>query len=210
MRTYLLICCAIISLLLLKISFAQDTHSEQCGDVVEMVRNTMKSINVNDYFVVTLQRKGQAYYMLFVSFEHKPDKESKDTVITPWRLLERQGQSLNYCLIAGGIKSEPLKSMQDANPQKRFGMPGSGYPRCTNGDDPLSTIDMQLWANKELGESFVTYLTSDIGSNNFLFMMSNDGYWILINNDKNNLNDSCYYSRGDSVLMNQQAPKVKH
>jgi len=209
MRTYLIILLAINSLLLSQLSFAQNNHSEQCGDVTEMVINTMKSINLHDYDVITLRRKGQAYYMLFVSFEHKPDKEGKDTLLTPWRLLERQGQSLDYCLIAGGTKSESLKSMQDANPQKRYGMPGSGYPRCTNGDDPLSAIDMQLWANKELGESFVGYYTSDIGSNNFLFMMSNDGYWILINDDKKNPNDSCYYSRGDSVLMNQQVPKAK-
>jgi len=97
--------------------------------------------------------------------------------------------------------SPEANSAHFANPKKKYGMPGSGNQRCSDGRDTLDAIDIQLWANKELGESFILYLHSDISEKNFTFLMSNDLNWILIDNLKSDSAQACYYARGDNIVI---------
>ncbi len=106
-----------------------------------------------------MRRNGQTYFMLVISKVDLSHSSDKPGLFAPWRLMERQGQSTNYCIIAAGERIEPLQSIQSVpNPRTRYGMPGSGYQRCSNGDNIQDAIDVRIWANKELGESLTNPL----------------------------------------------------
>jgi hypothetical protein len=56
------------------------------------------------------------------------------------------------------------------------------------------------------GESFNVYLNSDIGAENFTFLMSDDRYWILLSEKKKNIAEACFYSRGDETITHYDMP----
>ncbi len=145
---------------------------------------------------------GETYYGLTLG-QYVPGRNHPDgTPLVQWRLLERQGDTSNYCLIAFGDYVEFLQNMSTStNPRKRYGMPGSGFQRCSDANDVLDADDVRLWANRELGDSFVVHLTSQVGDNDFTFLMSNDLNWILINSSKSEKFKSCYYSRGPTLSI---------
>ncbi len=72
------------------------------------------------------------------------------------------------------IAVEVLMSLHNGSePKTRFGMPGSGNPRCNVRSDGIMAIGaVRLSANKELGESFVQHLTSDDGKESFTLLNS--------------------------------------
>ena len=179
---------------------AQGQLSQLCGDGLVMMRYATNGVrSENSEF--TLQRNGSVYYILFVSKVDQSQGENEKGPFAPWRLLERQGQSPKYCLIAAGDRFEALLSTEYANPIKKYGMPGSGYQRCSDGKNITDGLDVRLWANKELGKSFVLQLNSDIGDNNFMFLMSDDLNWTLLDESKSEISKVCYHSRGDAVAI---------
>jgi hypothetical protein len=191
------------------LSFGETALSQKCMDSMDAFRYAMNSVRVEN--VEYSLRTGQStYYALIVSKVDKSKASTKEGLYAPWRLLERQGQSLNYCLVAAGERMEALASVQFANPKKKYGMPGSGYQRCSDGGDLMDGVDVRLWANKELGESFTLYLHSDISEKNFTFLLSNDDHWILIDELKNDPSKACYYARGDNIISHDdlQAPPL--
>jgi hypothetical protein len=192
------------------VCFAQMTLQQKCGDVIDIMRYSLQGVR-GENVVYSLKRNGQTYYELFVSkVDQSKNVESKG-LFAPWRLIERQDQSLNYCVIAAGEWIESLLSVHMANPRQKYGMPGSGYQRCSDGKDIQDAIDVRLWANKELGESFTLHLPSDIGDKNFTFLLSNDRYWVLLDEERNNAAMRCFYSRGDAMAAhpNMKMPPVK-
>ena len=60
---------------------------------------------------------------------------------------------------------------------------------------------MRMWANKELGEVMTLHLNSDIGTNDFTFLMANDRAWILLDNERNDAKRVCYRSRGTTAVV---------
>jgi hypothetical protein len=184
-----------------RICFAQTEIQQKCGDALSMMRYSLQGLRAENS-VFSLKRNGQTYLELFVSkIDLSKNGEEKSVLFAPWRLIERQGQSLDYCMIAAGDWVESLTNVQAAHPRMKYGMPGSGFQRCSDGKDIQDAIDVRIWANKELGESFTLYLRSDIGENNFTFLMSNDKHWIIIDDNKNNVAISCFHSRGEDVAV---------
>ncbi|MCP4123521.1 MAG: hypothetical protein GY751_17360 [Bacteroidetes bacterium] len=149
----------------------------------------------------SLKYAGGTNYLLFISKVDPKQSSEKLGLFSPWRLIERQAPSLDYCLIAAGNRIEALGSAEYANPQKKYGTPGSGNQRCSDGKTVLDAIDVRLWANKELGKSFILHLNSEVGDRNFTYLMSNDKHWILIDEAKKNVAEACYYARGDAVAI---------
>lgn len=175
-------------------SLAKDESS--CSDAVASIQAVYSFVG-NNNISYQLKRNGQTYAILAHSRQTSPDPKS-----SKWRLIERQGESVTYCVIAEGTSIEPLASVHSGNPPAKYGLPGSGSPRCFSqrvGALPGS-VEVRLWANKELGESIVLSLNADTGNKNYTFLTSKDntGYWILLETAKNNLNDTCYHSRGDA------------
>ena len=179
---------------------------QRCGDVLAIMSYAEQGVSLKNS-VFTLGRSGQGYYLLFLSKVDPSRNSETKGLFSPWRLLERQGETLNYCLIAAGDRIEALKSLQSIpNPQTRYGMPGSSLARCSDGSNVQTAVDLRIWANKELGDSLVFHLTSNIADKNFTFLMSKDNYWILLDEDRRNVAAACFYSRGDQAISHYDMP----
>jgi hypothetical protein len=189
------------------IAWSADVEHRQCMDVLKAMKFAFQGVKESN-LVYSLKRGGETYYMLYVS-AYDENKITEDGVaIMPWRLLERQGESTNYCLIGAGKKVERLLDMHDApGAKKKYGMPGSGYQRCTDSSDGIfSSLAIRVWANKELGKSYVQHFTSEIGQNDFALLNSTEGQggkisWIMLNSKKGDPSSVCYYDRGDDMAL---------
>jgi hypothetical protein len=179
---------------------ANDKFTQKCGDGSEMMMYALRDVH-SENSSFSLKRSGVAHYVLIVSTVDMQKNDEKSGLFAPWRLLERQPQSSNYCLIAAGNRIEALLSFEYAGPRKKYGIPGSGHQRCSDGHDVMDAIDVRLWANKELGESFTLHLNSEIGDKNFTYLMSNDRHWILLDQSKKTISEVCYYARGEEVTI---------
>lgn len=173
----------------------QPTSTIFCSDVVEQIQAAASFVSPSNY-AVQLTRDKEARLILFIQ---QPDQSKKSL---RWRLIERQEDSLNYCISAQGEGLQLLADMHLSNPQGRYGMPGSGQPRCA-GKQPSGipgSLDIRLWANKELGDSLIYSLPNQAGSRDFqaIIAADNTGAWIILDQSRNNLDDTCYYARGES------------
>ena len=148
--------------------------------------------------VFSLKRGDQTYHMLIVS-KADPSRQSPDGHYAPWRLLQRQGQTTNYCIVAAGSRIDVLVSLHMSNPRGRYGMPGSGYQRCSDTGSVADAVDVQMWANRELGESFTLHLYTEVGSKDFTYIMANDRAWILLDGGRGPDFATCFNARGDDV-----------
>jgi hypothetical protein len=203
MRRWLPGCFIALSLIAASIdeASAQPKMEQRCGDVMDMMRYALQGVSPqNSSF--SLKRNAETYHMLMGS-KVDPAKSVDGRLYAPWRLLERQGQTGNYCLIAAGQWVEAIASLHMANPRLKYGMPGSGHQRCSNSGDVLDTIDVRMWANKELGEAFTLYLYSDIGTKNFTFLMTDDKHWVLLDELKGEKPVTCFFARGDDLNVHK-------
>lgn len=97
-----------------------------------------------------------------------------------------------------------LQSMHTWDGSSRYGMPGSGYPRCSNKFGLLpGGAEVRMWANVELGEITVFDFNSFIGTKNYVLLVSKDGYWILLDVDRIDTNRGCYLARGDASTVRE-------
>ncbi len=173
---------------------------QKCLDSILAIPYATRGINppVTEYSLK--KSDGQTYFVLLHGKAVPGHNHSDGTPIIPWRLLERRGETLNYCLIAFGDEVQLITNMPTkTNPKKKYGMPGSGFQRCSDANEVWDQIDVRLWANRELGDSFIVHLTSQVGDDDFTFLMADDLNWILINTSKSENFKSCYYSRGPSL-----------
>lgn len=113
------------------------------------------------------------------------------------------------CVISTGKGLVRLKSLHNTNPSSKFGMPGSGYPRCGgkmgSKSNPLGSLGVRMWASKELGSSSILHF-SEIDNQGFTTLLSDVGdYWILLKDNKDG--SSCYYDRGKGYKL--RAIKLK-
>ncbi len=186
----------VITILLICTSSSHAEDQISCGDVLAVIQQTISSIG-KENFVYQLKRNGQTHAILALSA-----KKPVDAKTSKWRLLEREGESLTYCVASEGIGIEMLMSLHTGSPPAKYGLPSSGQPRCFEPRPNAlpGSLEVRLWANKELGDSTVIHLSSSKGDKDYTFLTSNDntGYWILLEADKNNINNSCYRSRGDA------------
>ena len=173
---------------------------QTCLDSNLVIPYAVRGINppVTEY---SLKKSDGQTYFVFLHGKAVPGYNHSDgTPIIPWRLLERRGETLTYCLIAFGDEVLLMTNLPTkTNPKKKYGMPGSGFQRCSDANEVWDQIDVRLWANRELGDSFIIHLTSQVGDDDFTFLMADDLNWILINTSKSEKFKSCYYSRGPSL-----------
>ncbi|TAJ40919.1 MAG: hypothetical protein EPO55_07415 [Reyranella sp.] len=178
----------------------QPKIEERCGDVMDMMRYALQGVRAeNSSF--SLKRNKETYHMLMAS-KVDPAKSRDGRLYAPWRLLERQGESTNYCVVGSGEWVEALASLHMANPRLKYGMPGSGHQRCANTNDVMDNIDVRMWANKELGDSFTLFLYSDIGTKDYTFLMT-DRHWVLLDQTKGQKPVTCYFARGDDLTIHK-------
>jgi len=188
----------LLSLMCLSAPASAQKIEERCGETMAAIGYALAGVNPKNY-TFSLKVKNQTFWILFLS---KPDPATNKT---PWRLLQRQGEGAEYCIVGAGDEIELLKSIHQGNATNRYGMPGSGYPRCYTDNAPNApptSLFVRAWANQELGESTVIYLQSNLGKKNYFLLASNDGFWILLDSDRRE-NQTCYTARGDASDIRQ-------
>lgn len=185
-------------------SCTNNVEAERCGGM-ELVRAVMlEQKQTFTYFA--LQHNEVAEYTLFIADAPKasPDQNASN-ISLPWVLVEHRPDD-RHCVKARGDALEPLNSLHDAKPRFKFGMPGSGNPRCSDGTDVLQTLDVRLWANHELGESVVFNLESRQGKS-YVFLLNTRSRWILLESDSRKQRIVCYLARGESVTSKTLVPR---
>lgn len=191
----LMVCCVGIST-----TASADTKIKlKCGYVVDMMKYSMQGMP-SDVTVFSLKKDMKTNIMIFTSAAGMSKGVNNKEVYAPWRLLVRQGDTLQYCLVGAGEKLELLTSVEYANPKNKYGMPGSGYPRCSIESDLLSALDVDLWANKELGQSAIFQFNANLGDKDFRLLISSEKAWILLDSNIDNVKRVCYYSRGNDLV----------
>lgn len=170
-------------------------HEQNCSDVLSQISSAARYVGARNY-AFQLKRDRGVYLILFLA------KPAPGSDRMRWRLIERIGESVNYCVRGQSESFNRLIDVHLSNPSGKYGMPGSGYPRCAgrNENGLPGSLDIRLWANKELGESVVYDLPNELGQKSYVFLASVDnvGAWVLLDYSKGNLNDTCYYTRGEA------------
>jgi len=169
---------------------------QRCGDAVVMLRYAMQGVRAENT-LYSLKRAGQTYHMLIIS---RVDRSRQNSTghYAPWRLLQRQGQTTDYCLVATGSRLDSMVSLHMSSPRGRYGVPGSGYQRCSNTGSVPDALDVRMWANRELGESFVVQLYAETGARDFTYLMADDLAWILLDQERGTSSFvTCFNARGD-------------
>lgn len=164
-----------------------------CFEVVEAMNTALQGMPVTGVTAITLKDTSESRYLLFVAIAQAPNAE--------WRLLERQQDTLVYCIIGAGHQMEILLSL-DAIPgfDAEFGLPGSGRRRCNDASDgPLGTVAVRSWANKELGESLVQAFNGGFLGVDMTILLANQPVngrfpWTMITSEPNR---ACYFATGD-------------
>jgi hypothetical protein len=115
--------------------------------------------------------------------------------------MVRNGDSLTeFCLKSEGTTVWVGPDVPDNSTEKRYGLPGSGYPRCSSKDEVPGGFFLRLWANRELGPSLVLGLISETGPTYYV-LINRQANWIIIEDQKNG--PSCYFSRGQKVITTE-------
>lgn len=178
------------------------TLEEKCEFVPRLIRYSLNGMS-SKYLSFTLRKADRSFYILMLSNEKPKFEENEKGHYSPWRLLKREQLSdpSTYCLIAAGDRIEFLSSAHQMIAEKPYGMPGSGHPRCTvYNANVLDRVGVRIWANRELGKSFVYYLHSEIGGRDFTLLSSHDQHWIIIEDAKSGKGETCYFDRGDNII----------
>jgi hypothetical protein len=181
MRAFLL---AVSSLICLAGTPAQG----ECIGVGELFFEKLPSISEH-WRAWQLRKNGEVWHLIF----HNPKRHGDE-----WVLASRFSDDRPdiYCIRGEGTGILTLKALDDAKFTERFGLPGSGYPRCSEKDDPLGGLKVRAWAHEELGNTFILSFQDNIkkGHGFTLAMGSIDNSWILISQTEDVT--SCYLDRG--------------
>ncbi|WP_165710874.1 hypothetical protein [Stenotrophomonas maltophilia] len=186
---------AVIALLLSNAALAQD-----CGNASAVYKASLQRIASPNS--VTALRKAGSISLISVM------KAPSDGGPAPWELLEASGDQM--CVVAKGTDAVLLSDARNTHGSNRYGMPGSGHPRCATGMIESSGLpasaDVRFWANRELGDSLVFGL-GDGNNVSYTVLTSTDntGPWIVL---KQTGDETCYYDRGDAsvIELNAVAP----
>lgn len=176
-----------------------EVFESQCFEVVEAMNFAMQGLPEGGVTAISLKDQEQTRYILFVAFEENLIDGTNNTSAS-WRLLERQKDSLTYCLAGAGRSLEVLASLHSIPGfDAEFGLPGSSNRRCNDeSDGVLGSVAVRSWANKELGPSLVQVFGQPFRGSAFTVLLAEDGVqgnfpWIIIQTEGTR---SCYYARG--------------
>lgn len=172
-------------------------QENKCVQITDLFKKELPSIGGLRWRMIQLNKNNESWYMLF----EQTAEDGKDLKNGKWVLTDRHSQEMPdfYCIIGQGHSSELLASLHQNTSDERYGMPGSGYPRC-GGGDVMDGLKVRMWANRELGESAVLALEKSTPQN-FMLIWSNDDHWILLNTKSKN--GTCYFDRGSGSKMRQ-------
>ncbi len=168
-----------------------------CIPLIELFENNLVGLGAKRWNIITLKRAEEARHLVFTEIPSKP------STITKWIVATRESEAHpeNYCIQATGGEVTPLVSLHDWKGSDRFGLPGSGYPRCGDTSDPIQDMKVRGWASRELGSSLVLSLDSaDPKTPSFVILKAiADGAWVLLHQLPGE--STCYFDRGTDSEM---------
>lgn len=106
--------------------------ADGCYDIIEKFKLIIKDFAPSSVMALTLRVNREARYMVFIG-----RNQTNIPNHVPWLIARRGSEDdpSKYCTEGQGTTMETLAAFPKAN--ERFGLPGSGYPRCTEENDPL-------------------------------------------------------------------------
>lgn len=188
-----LACFAMISLA----SLPAQAKDPACMSISALFQQKLPSLGANKWNGITLKRDGQARHLILTEIPGEPTNAAKWLVAT----RESEERPENYCIQATGSEVNPLQSMHDWKSAERFGLPGSGQPRCGDAGDPLEGLKVRGWASKELGRSLILSLDSPGPKEPTFVVLTSivDGAWVLLGQEPGG--PTCYFDRGSESSM---------
>jgi hypothetical protein len=170
--------------------------ADECYSIADKMDSIAKEYGSSSVLTITLRKSKDARYIFFFGSNLTASENN-----LPWMLASRTSNDpRRYCTIGKGTSFEVLASMQNSNFAERFGLPGSGYPRCSDAGDALGPLKVRAWAAKELGKGeVISFLGDGIG---FSLLTGEGGYWILLKSDRVKT-QICYFDRGDDFLKQE-------
>jgi len=166
--------------------FGKCTNPKEAFDLVPKV------LSQGDFSVFQLEKEYGQKYLAFTGLG-----VPSQVPLANWYLVGRKSEETSeYCMQGIGQISIPLRSLHETKFVERYGMPESGYDRCSKIDDPLGSVKVRAWASRELGESFILSLSGSIEEGvGFTILISKlDGAWILLKRQATG--ENCYFDRG--------------
>lgn len=167
--------------------------SDECMDIKSIMDKELPEFGGNYWFAHQLKRKGQVWLIIF----SQTTAEEKLLASPKWKIMERQSEDRPdlYCGVANGQGTGRLMSLHDTKFDEKFGMPGSGYARCSNSGDPLGGMKVRAWASRELGDSVIVDFEGADGLAFILLFSKHGGYWVLLSQKPGE--GTCYFDRGE-------------
>lgn len=192
--------CSILFLSLPVCVFAEG----KCYEPPVAINYAIQGLPEGEITGISLKVAAETNYMLFFGKDEILDTPSA----VNWRLLERQGESLVYCLIGAGKNLETLVSLHEIPGfNKSFGLPGSGYRRCNDeSDGPMGSVAVRAWANKELGDSVILSFGDPFVGKSLVLLWARESVagqlpWVLVSDQES---ISCYYARGADFSLHEK------
>jgi len=144
-----------------------------------------------DFSIFQLEQSYGAKILVFVGLGVPSEEPTAN-----WFVSGRAAEDEEYCYLGVGLNIEELASPHEIAFKEQFGMPGSGFARCSSKQDLLGGAKVRSWAAKELGDSFVLSLSpGDSGSGRFVLLLSRvDTSWVLLKQQPTG--ETCYFDRG--------------
>ncbi len=211
LATFLLI--AISHLLAPAANAQNDSRAVNCFEVVEALNFALQGLPQEGVTAISLKDQGETRYIVLVALEKKKLDTSNNTGAS-WRIIERQKDSLIYCLSGAGRTLEILGSLHRIPGfGAEFGLPGTSKRRCNDeSDGELGSVAVRSWANKELGPSMVQFFGTPFKGTAFTVLLADNSFqgyfpWIVLQSDGKR---NCYFARGnDSAFTNNFAMKAE-
>ncbi len=170
-----------------------DSKDMGCVEMSNLFTKTLPEIGGKEWLGFQLKKNGEVWYLIFTQKISSPSSVAKWAVFS--RLSEERPDT--YCLLDKGISVNPLLSLHQTRFDERYGLPGSGNPRCGNTQDTFEGVKVRGWASQELGNSLILALSGQetTGASWVMLLSKKDGYWILL--DKKQGEGTCYFDRGE-------------
>lgn len=179
---------ALFPVLLGTISANSQELEDQCFFVMTLFEDEIPERISNEYRAIQLYEQDSVSYIIFTI------RSATYSEVTWVISVKSDQEDLEYCIIGQGDNIEIVSSLHDNTSESRFGMPGSGYPRCGLSNSISDDLAVRFWANRELGDSAVFYFSGP-DSAHYTLLIGEGGHWILLRQHSGA--GTCYFARGE-------------
>ena len=132
----------------------------------------------------------------------------KDTIergVPPkqWLFLHRPSPDMtDFCVMGRGEGFGQHDDKPEDIYAGEFGADGSGFPRCATSNANMDARDvLRASANRDLGEGVIVLYTEGLSGPGFQFAIGPDRDWVIIQDNDDHPQTSCFFDSGTDVLM---------